>query len=239
MIDASKIIECLEREIVRQDKPANRVNYQQFFKESLAEPVGLKGPVLKQIANLVYKDIKDEPPEDILQLCDRLLAIAMRYRMFFAFDWTVRQKQHFRPAEFKRFERWLKTYVDNWGACDSLCCGPIGLLLAQFPDLVTKTQPWRKSKNRWLRRASAVSLIVPVRQGLLAEEVFAVADTLLMDQDDMIQKGYGWMLKEATKRFPDEVFDYVMKHKIHMPRTALRYAIEKMPEKRRKQAMAK
>jgi 3-methyladenine DNA glycosylase AlkD len=47
------------------------------------------------------------------------------------------------------------------------------------------------------------------------------------------------MLKEATKQFPDEVFAYVMKHKSKMPRTALRYAIEKMPEKRRKQAMAK
>jgi 3-methyladenine DNA glycosylase AlkD len=105
--------------------------------------------------------------------------------------------------------------------------------------LVSKTHPWRKSKSRWLRRAAAVSLIVPVRQGLLRDEVFGAADTLLMDQDDMVQKGYGWMLKEATKRFPDDVFAYVMKHKANMPRTALRYAIEKMPEKRRKQAMAK
>jgi 3-methyladenine DNA glycosylase AlkD len=239
MIDVSMIRKMLEKEVTRQNRPENLVNYQQFFKEPLAEPVGLRGPVLKQIANLVYKVIKDEAAGDILRLCDRLLATEMRYRMFFAFDWTVRQKEHFRPAEFKRFERWLKTYVDNWGACDSLCCGPIGLLLAQFPDLAPKTHPWRESKNRWLRRASAVSLIVPVRQGMLAAEVFAVADTLLMDQDDMIQKGYGWMLKEATKRFAEDIFAYVMKHKARMPRTALRYAIEKMPEKRRKQAMAK
>jgi 3-methyladenine DNA glycosylase AlkD len=239
MIALNTIKVKLEKEIARQNRPENLVNYQQFFKEPLAEPIGLRGSVLKQIANLVYKEINDAAADEILDLCDQLLATDMRYRMFIAFDWTVRQKQHFRPAEFKRFERWLKKYVDNWGACDSLCCGPIGLLLAQFPDMVTKTHPWRKAKNRWLRRASAVSLIVPVRQGTLLNEVFSTADTLLMDQDDMIQKGYGWMLKEATKRFPDEVFAYVMKHKARMPRTALRYAIEKMPEKRRKQAMAK
>ena len=239
MIEISKIRSSLQKEIARQDRPENLVNYQQFFKEPLAQPVGLRGPVLKQISNLVYKDIKDETAADIIELCDQLLETDLRYRMFFAFDWTVRQKEHFRPAEFKRFERWLKSYVDNWGACDSLCCGPIGLLLAQNPVLVTKTHPWRKSKNRWLRRASAVSLIVPVKQGLLVDEVFHAADVLLMDQDDMIQKGYGWMLKEATRHFPGEVFAYVMKHKAHMPRTALRYAIEKMPQKRRKQAMAK
>lgn len=62
---------------------------------------------------------------------------------------------------------------------------------------------------------------------------------MLEDPDDMVQKGYGWMLKEATKKFPDEVFDYVMRHKGRMPRTALRYAIEKLPANLRRKAMAK
>ena len=55
----------------------------------------------------------------------------------------------------------------------------------------------------------------------------------------MVQKGYGWMLKEASKDFQKEVFDFVIKHKKEMPRTALRYAIERMPEKLRREAMEK
>ena len=58
-----------------------------------------------------------------------------------------------------------------------------------------------------------------------------------MDKDDLVQKGYGWMLKEAGNRFPKEVFEHVMKHKREMPRTALRYAIEKLPVELRKEAM--
>lgn len=239
MIDVTEVIRSLKQEIARQDRTENRVNYQQFFKEQLAKPEGLRGPILRHISSLVYGEINGCTTAEILELCDQVLESGLRYRRFFAFDWTTRQKRHSQPSEFKRFERWLKRHVDNWGACDSLCCGPLGLLLAQFPDLAAKTHPWRKSKNRWVRRAAAVSLIVPVRQGLLRDEVFGAADALLMDQDDMVQKGYGWMLKEATKRFPDEVFAYVMKRKGKMPRTAFRYAIEKMPEKRRKQAMAK
>ena len=60
---------------------------------------------------------------------------------------------------------------------------------------------------------------------------------LLEDRDDMVQKGYGWMLKEASKKHQAEVFDYVMKQKARMPRTALRYAIEKMPVEMRRRAM--
>ena len=62
---------------------------------------------------------------------------------------------------------------------------------------------------------------------------------LLTDEDDLVQKGYGWMLKVAGQSHQEQVFDYVMKNKKIMPRTSLSYAIEKMPEDLRKQAMKK
>lgn len=57
--------------------------------------------------------------------------------------------------------------------------------------------------------------------------------------DDLVQKGYGWLLKEASKLYPQEVFDYAWKHKDTMPRTSLRYAIEKLPLSLRRQVMQK
>ena len=80
-----------------------------------------------------------------------------------------------------------------------------------------------------MRRASAVSLIIPARKGLFLDTIFEIADNLLLDKDDLVQKGYGWMLKAASESHLPEVFDYVIKNKFIMPRTALRYAIEKMP----------
>ena len=74
------------------------------------------------------------------------------------------------------------------------------------------------------------------KQGFL-KDVFWTADKLLMDQDDLVQKGYGWMLKETSNIYQKQVFDFVMKRKHKMPRTALRYAIEKMPQSMRKKAM--
>jgi 3-methyladenine DNA glycosylase AlkD len=230
------LIQKIKREIAKYDKPENRLNYQKFFKEKLDDPVRIKTAVLRKISNNIFKEVKGKPAAEILDICDELLKSDERYKRFFAFDWARKLKGYYRKSDFERFERWLKSYVDNWGACDHFC-GITGELLIQYPDLVPKIRKWAKSKNRWFRRAAAVSLIDPVTGGILLDEVFKTADILLTDEDDMVQKGYGWMLKEAGDQFPDEVFEYVIKNKREMPRTALRYAIEKYPAARRKEAM--
>jgi 3-methyladenine DNA glycosylase AlkD len=233
------IIEKLKNEIAKHDKPENRYNYQRFFKEKLDDPINIKTAVLRKISNQCFKEIKSESKKQILDIGDELLASDEKYMRFFAFSWADKIHGQFAKSDFSRFSGWLKKYVDNWGSCDHLCCGPLGHLILQFPELSAKTKKWTKSKNRWERRAAAVCLIVPVNKGKLLKEVFQTADLLLADEDDMVQKGYGWMLKDASNQFPDEVFDYVMKKKKKMPRTALRYAIEKLPAKMRKEAMKK
>ncbi|MDH4157760.1 MAG: DNA alkylation repair protein [candidate division Zixibacteria bacterium] len=232
------IIDKLKQEMARQDKPENRHNYQRFHKEKLKEPWGLKTQVLRKISNDCFKDVRHMPKDEILDIGDRLLASDMRYGRFLAFEWALKVKKDFTKQDFARFEIWLKKYVNNWGACDHFC-GITGHLVAEHHELTAKTKNWTRSKNRWLRRAAAVSLIEPVRRKMLLDEVFRTADILLTDEDDMVQKGYGWMLKEASNVFQKEVFAYVMKNKACMPRTALRYAIEKMPPAMRKRAMAR
>jgi 3-methyladenine DNA glycosylase AlkD len=90
-----------------------------------------------------------------------------------------------------------------------------------------------------MKRAAAVSLIIPAKHGQFLPEIIRIADRLLLDKDDMVQKGYGWMLKEASEQHLDEVYQYVLKHRKDMPRTALRYAIEKMPPEMKAEAMKK
>jgi 3-methyladenine DNA glycosylase AlkD len=121
-----------------------------------------------------------------------------------------------------------------------------------YPDYVANLKEWAKSSNRFVRRGAAVSLIIPARKGLFLNDIIEIADILLTDTDDLVQKGYGWMLKAASMsetfvKGSDEVknehlrtvFDYVMKNKPVMPRTALRYAIEKMPAELKAEAMKK
>jgi 3-methyladenine DNA glycosylase AlkD len=233
------IIDKIRREIARYDKPENRLNYQRFFKEKLKEPYGLKTSIIRKISNDCFKEVKHLARDEILGYSDKLLESDERYFRVIAFEWAHKVRKQYVRGDLKRFESWLKKYVDNWGSCDHLSGNVLGEIITQYPDLVVKTMKWTKSTNRWVKRAAAVSLIVPVRRGLLLDKVFQTADTLLTDTDDMVQKGYGWMLKEASHQFPEEVFNYVMEHKKVMPRTALRYAIEKLPPNKRREAMKK
>ena len=79
----------------------------------------------------------------------------------------------------------------------------------------------------------------PGKTRKIPADIFDIASILLFDNDGLVQKGYGWMLKEASRNHQQEVFDNVIKHKKVMPRTALSYAIEKMPPELRKAAMQK
>jgi 3-methyladenine DNA glycosylase AlkD len=73
--------------------------------------------------------------------------------------------------------------------------------------------------------------------GKFLNDVFEIANRLLKDEDDLVRKGYGWMLKAASQAHLKEVFNYIMKNKKDMPRTALRYSIEKMPLDLKAEAM--
>jgi len=136
------------------------------------------------------------------------------------------------------FERWVNKYVDNWAKCDDFCTHSVGFLVHKHPKLAKDLFKWTESKNRWVKRAAAVSYIYPVNKAKNINYVMKTAKALLMDSDDMVQKGYGWMLKEASKNHLKIVFEYVLSEKHRMPRTALRYAIELMDKKLKRQAMA-
>ncbi len=233
-----KIVQALRKEFGKYDKPENKMDYQRWFKEKLKNPVDFKGPIIKKVAGEVFKQVKDVSKEDMLDTCEMLYESDNPGESGAASIWISKISKQLTKSDFKRFESWLNRYVDNWGRCDTFCGGFFGELILQYPDLVSKTQKWAKSNNRWLRRASAVILIPSLKKGEQLDKAFEIADILLRDQDDMVQKGYGWMLKVAADKYLKEVYQYVLDHKAEMPRTALRYAIEKMPDEMRKSAMS-
>lgn len=212
---------------------------QRFFKEEV-NVYGVTAPTVRKISKAAFKaHLKNTPKTLVFDLCEILWQSGYNEEFVAACDWSYAMLQYFEPADLDVFERWLHRYVSNWAACDTLCNHTVGEFLEMYPDKITRLHAWAKSENRWVKRAAGVSLIIPARRGLFLEDIFAIADILLLDGDDMVQKGYGWMLKAASEHHQRAVFEYVLERRKNMPRTALRYAIEKMPAELRKQAMAK
>lgn len=225
-------------DIKKYSDPVYQKSVQRFFLEPI-KCYGTRKDAVKKIAKLYWSSIKDKPKAEIFDVCDQLLAIGYMETSVVPFTWALALKKQYEPKDFKIFQNWFKNYVTNWALCDDLCGGAFGALLKKYPELIDTTQPWVHSKNRWMRRASVVCLIYA---GLTHDQlplIFKRCRILLADQDLMIQKGYGWLLKKAADHYQKEVFEFVMEHKQEMPRTALRYAIEKMPQSLKRQAMEK
>lgn len=216
-------------------------SYSRFFKEEV-KCHGVKSSAVKKIAKDYFKELKQTGQADkinIFALGEELLKSDYCEEAFIAFEWAYMVRAEYTEADFFVFEHWVKNYVNNWAKCDALCNHAVGSFIEKFPSYIENLKLWTQSDNRWLRRASAVTLILPARKGFFLPDIFEISDLLLTDKDDLVRKGYGWMLKEASKSHLQEVFVYVMKNKKEMPRTSLRYAIEKFPEDLRAKAMEK
>ena len=211
---------------------------QNFFKEKI-KIYGVKTAIVSKIGKEYYKLIKNRKKEEIFNLCEELWQSGFIEESIIACNWSYYLHKDYEPEDFKVFENWVDSYVNNWASCDTLCNHTLGEFLEKFPDYLTELKKWAKSQNRWMRRASAVSLIIPARKGKFLRDIFEISDILLSDKDDLVQKGYGWMMKVASKAHQKEVYEYVIEKKDIMPRTALRYAIEKMPQDLKKKAMTK
>jgi 3-methyladenine DNA glycosylase AlkD len=142
------------------------------------------------------------------------------------------------PAHFAAFNRWVDT-LNDWASTDSLCTQIIGPLVGDHPQLIRRLVPWTRSRHRWRRRAAAVSLIPLARTGQYLPEIFGIAGRLLGDPDDMVQKGVGWLLKEATRHRARDVVAYLVARRQKTTRLVLRYASEKLPPGQRHQVLGR
>ncbi|OJU53015.1 MAG: DNA alkylation repair protein [Bacteroidales bacterium 45-6] len=211
---------------------------QRFFKEEI-KSYGVKMPVVNKISKQFLPEIKPRGKGQVLELCEELWQSGVIEESFVACEWAHAFQKSYEPSDFETFERWIKNYITNWASCDTLCNHTVGEFLMAYPPFISKLKEFAVSPNRWVRRASSVTLIIPARKGLFLNDIFEIASLLLTDNDDLVQKGYGWMLKAASEAHQQEVFDFVVLNKAAMPRTALRYAIEKMPKEMKAIAMAK
>ncbi len=237
-MNKNQILFEIRKELLENADEKTKNTAKRFFKEKIIV-YGVKTAIVTKISKKYFEKIKTLEKKEIYSFCEVLLNSGIMEESFIACNWSYKVRENFEENDFLVFEKWIKKYVSNWATCDTLCNHTVGAFIEKFPSYVKFLQKWAKSKNHWMRRASAVSLIIPAKKGKFLIESIKIADILLLDKEDLVQKGYGWLLKEQSRFNQKEIFDYVIKRKSKMPRTALRYAIEKMPQELRKKAMEK
>jgi 3-methyladenine DNA glycosylase AlkD len=142
----------------------------------------------------------------------------------------------FGEREFKLFESWLDR-ISSWADHDALVHDLIAPMVAASPTRAKAVFRWAKSYDRWHRRAASVALIRGTREKKFFPEITKLSDALLADEDDMVQKGLGWLLRETAKFDAKRTVPYLMKIRGRAPRLVLRTACETLPVAVRKRVM--
>jgi 3-methyladenine DNA glycosylase AlkD len=209
---------------------------QWFFKEEI-QSRGWYTAALRKAAVLTRRKIlREDSLAFLMHVADELFQGGILEEKVFAVFLLEKMTEQLGSQQFRVFESWLSR-VSTWADHDGLVHYLLGPMLLSDPKRSQRVFVWAKNKNRWHRRAAAVSLIRGARAGMFEKEIIRISGLLLGDEDDMVQKGLGWLLREWTRDHPERALPFLLRIRTSAPRLVLRTACEKLGPADRKKVL--
>ncbi len=210
---------------------------QHFFKE-VVKSRGWRTAEMRKVAVRFRRTIvKEAGLPFLVQVADKLFSGRVLEEKVFAVFLLEKMTDKVGEKEFRLFESWLSR-LSSWADHDGLVHYLIAPMIAAKPARARNVFRWARSRNRWHRRAACVALIQGTRRKKFFPEIVRLTNLLLADEDDMVQKGLGWLLRETTKADPKRTVPFLMKIRSKSPRLVLRTACETLPAATRKRVLA-
>jgi 3-methyladenine DNA glycosylase AlkD len=211
---------------------------QRFFKEDVASR-GWYTAELRKVARRFHRVLLNEHGLDYLvAVANQLFRGRVLEEKGMAVMLLERSVGDFGTKEFRLFDRWLDR-VSSWADHDALVHYLISPMVAADPARLAAVFRWARSRNRWRRRAACVALIRGARQKMFRPEIARLSELSLEDDDDMVQKGLAWLLREYAKADPEHAVPLLMKLRARAPRLVLRTACETLEPKKKARVLAK
>jgi 3-methyladenine DNA glycosylase AlkD len=206
---------------------------QRFFKEEV-QSHGWRTTDLRRAARRWRREILQQSDlEFLLRVADHLFAGGINEEKNVAVFLLENITDKFGDEEFRLLESWLPR-ISNWSDHDGLVHYLIAPMMVAKPARASRVLRWAKSRNRWFRRAACVALIQGTRRKMFFSEIVRLSGLLLLDEDDMVQKGLGWLLRETAKFDAPRTIPYLLSIRQDAPRLVLRTACETLPRATRK-----
>jgi 3-methyladenine DNA glycosylase AlkD len=226
------------RELKRLSHPAGPFDASRYFRGKV-DFYNVGTDAMRSLARTVHAEHRhDWSIDDAIALAGALIVDRYLEVKSVGIEVVARYRRDFTPRLLPVWKQWLaENHSANWATTDAISVYLIGPLLVRHPPLGARMRSWARDRNMWVRRAAAVSLIPSVRLGLALDLAYEIGRRLHRDEEDLIQKAVGWMLREAGKADPARLERYLRANGRSIPRTTLRYAIERFPVAKRKRLL--
>lgn len=233
---ARKIADQLRQILIEQGNAEHAAGMQRYFKQAIRSH-GWYTSALRQLARRWREEIRrqDGLPR-LIEVSDELFAGDFLEEKLLGVLLLDGGTQEFGAKEFRLFETWLDR-VGSWSDHDALVQYLIGPMVVADPRRLARVFRWAKSKNHWHRRASAVALLRGTNRGMFWDEVQRIAWLLAGDEDDMVRKGLGWLLRETARYDGARTIPLLLALRGQLPRSVLRTACERLDETQRRRVL--
>ncbi len=211
---------------------------QRFFKEEIQSRGWYTGELRKVAGRVRRAVLRDAGLPFLVDVADDLFNGRVLEEKVFAVCLLQNSVAELGAREFRRFESWLSR-VSSWADHDALAYYLIAPMMVTRPSRTARVWRWAKSRQRWQRRAAAVALIRGARLRMFAPKVARLTEMLLGDDDDMVQKGLAWLLREAAKADPEPTVVLLMRVRERAPRLVLRTACETLADGTRRRILGR
>ena len=221
----------MRRAIASLARPAGDFDSRRYFRGGDALRFFNVGtPKVRALARRIVAEHRDWTVDDGLVFAATLMPDPVLEVKGLAVEVMARYRAAFRPEFLAVWKGWLAAdHAANWATTDAICGSLIGPLLVMHPELAPQMRAWSRHPNLWVRRASAVALLPSIRRGLTLDLAYDIAERLHPDPADLIHKAVGWMLRDAGRIDAVRLERYLRDHGPAIPRTTVRYAIERFP----------
>jgi 3-methyladenine DNA glycosylase AlkD len=224
------------RELRRLARPAGEFDARRYFRgpDDLAF-YNIGTQATRALARSIHAAHRDNwSLEDAIAFAEAMIVERHLEAKTVGIEVLARYHRAFTPRLLGTFKRWLAAdYSSNWATTDAMSMLLIAPILVRYPESAERMRTWSRHSNMWVRRASIVSLIPAVRKRLVLELAYDIARSLHRDDADLIQKAVGWTLRECGRVNPHKLERYLRANGPTIPRTTVRYAIERFAEARR------
>ena len=211
---------------------------QWFFKEEIKSHGWYTAPLRRAVRNWRREILREHDFDFLVMVADELFSGSVLEEKIAAVFLLEKLDEKCGDREFRLFEAWLDR-IGSWADHDGLVHDLISRMVVSDPSRTEDVFRWAKSENRWQRRAACVALIRGARAKMFFPEIVRLSDSLLTDENDMVQKGLGWLLRETAKFDAKRTVPYLMKIRERASRLVLRTACETLPAPTRKKILAR
>lgn len=187
----------------------------------------LKTAAVRGVARAAYQRLTEHSKPRFSQTILAVLNSNIDYKNTLAFDLLFRNKKRYLDSDSQAFlQSIVENHLHDWASCDDYCTHSFGYWLVENPSKVACVMAYLDHDNAMIRRAAAVSLVYPAKQGLFLNESLRVVEGLLEDDHHLVHKATGWLLKEHAVFNPNnqELLDWYLTHESSMSTLTRRYS---------------